>query len=111
MPLTPEKWPVRPAAWPQRTINARQKVQVVPVPPFVVVVEDEPQVRATLHWHFSSRGRFPALPTDTPEVVRRRLCGLLERTAARFRSTLLPGVAADIRLTTRGSRPTTTPDT
>src|SRR5215212_5099066 len=69
---------------------------------------------ATLHWQFSCRGRFigefPALPTDTPEVVRLRLCGLLERTAAHFRSALLPGVPDEIRLTTRGSRPAT-PDT
>ena len=68
-----------------------------------------------LHWHFSSRGRFigefPALPTDTPEVVRIRLCGMLERTAAHFRSALLPGVPHEIRLTTRGSRPAATPDT
>lgn len=42
---------------------------------------------ATLHWRFSSRGHFvaefPALPTDTEELVRSRLTGTLERIRAR----------------------------
>ena len=62
----------------------------------------------SLHWRFSSRGRFigefPALPTDTPEVVRCRLCGMLERIEARARIAQLPGVSYEIRLTTADKR-------
>ena len=58
----------------------------------------------SLHWRFSSRGQFvgefPALPTDTPEVVRCRLCGMLERIEARGRIAHLPGVSYEIRLPT-----------
>jgi hypothetical protein len=56
----------------------------------------------SLHWHFSSRGQFvaefPALPTDTPDAVRCRLCAALERVAARLRSSRAP-IPEAVRLT------------
>ena len=65
----------------------------------------------SLHWRFSSRGQFvaefPALPTDTPDVVRCRLCAMLERVAARLRSASLPRVPDAIRLTPWEGRPDT----
>ena len=67
--------------------------------------------RPSMHWRFSSRGQFiaefPALPTDTPEVVRCRLGALLERVAARLRGARLSAGPEEIRLTPWDSRPDT----
>jgi len=71
-----------------------------------VYADPGPPLRGTdvsRHWRFSNRGEyvgeFPALPTDTPEVVRCRLCRMLERIAARLRRAQPPGTAAEHRPT------------